>query len=76
MKKFKMEQIQKLLNEKKVLAIKGNQNRTPLETARLREINESPLPKGLKDYDYQYFTPLWLKLCKKVGKFLMDVKKE
>ncbi len=70
--KFQREQIEKLLHEKKVLAVKGNQNRTPEETRRLRELNERSMPEGLKDFDYEYFAPLWLKLCKKVGKYLME----
>ncbi len=70
--KIKKEEIEKLLREKRVLAVKGNQNRTPEETRRLRELNDLPMPNGLKDFDYQYFTPLWLKICKKVGKSLME----
>ncbi len=67
--KYKKELIEKLLTEKMILSRKY---RTKEEAKRLRELNELPLPKGLKDYDYKYYWPWWLKISKKVGKFLMD----
>ena len=63
--KYTKRQVEKLLEEKRDLAVKDI--RTLPETERLRELNHF-----LRDYDYQYFTPLWLKLLKKVGRFLMN----
>jgi hypothetical protein len=66
MKKYTKHQVQVLLDEKRDLAVKDV--RTLPETERLRELNHL-----LREVDYQYFTPLWLRLVKRVGKFLMKV---